>query len=279
VVRYRSEDYVELIRHRYLKQETKDYVPKMIAALTIAKEPEKFGFEGVKYEDPLEFDKTDVPGGTDLQTLGRIIGVPYDSLREWNPELRRFCTPPNRESYEIRLPKGYGKIAEEQMEEIREDAGVTFLLHTVKKGETLASLANRYHTTVPILLELNGMKKPRMKRSARLIIPVTGLSEEEAVPGKEVSAEQVEMALKRLDDVTRKTRKARLKKGSHTAKKAVASARRGKKEIRHVVRRGDTLSKVGRVYGVTPEQLSERNKLKEGQALPRGRVLRIPLES
>jgi LysM repeat protein len=104
---------------------------------------------------------------------------------------------------------------------------------------------------------------------------VTGLSEEEAVPGKEVSAEQVETALKRTDDVTRKSRKARLKKG----KKSVASARAGKKEIRHVVRRGDTLSKVGRVYGVTPEQLSERNHLKEGQALPRGRVLRIPSES
>lgn len=279
VVRYRSEDYVELIRHRYLKQETKDYVPKMIAALTIAKEPEKFGFEGVKYEDPLQFDKANVPGGTDLQTMGRIIGVPYESLREWNPELRRFCTPPNRESYEIRLPKGYGKIAEEQIAEIREDAGITFLLHTVKKGETLASLANRYHTTVPILQELNGMKTPKMKRSARLVIPVTGLSEEEAVPGKEVSAVQVEMALKRLDDVTRRTRTARMKKGSGAAKKAVASGRRGKKEIRHIIRRGDTLSKVARVYGVTPDQLSARNNLKEGQALPRGRVLRIPSES
>ncbi|HSL92588.1 MAG TPA: LysM peptidoglycan-binding domain-containing protein, partial [Candidatus Limnocylindrales bacterium] len=320
VARYRSEDYVELIRHRYLKQETKDYVPKMIAALTIAKEPEKFGFEGVKYEDPLEFDKADVPGGTDLQELGRIIGVPYESLREWNPELRRFCTPPNRESYEIRLPKGYGKIAEEQLEEIREDASVTFLLHTVKKGESLASLASRYHTTVPILQELNGMKNPRMKRSARLVIPVTGLSEEEAVPGKEVSVRQVELALKRLDDVTRRTRTVRVRRGdtlsrisrrtgvplhelaeanglkatsrlkaghrlrlpgtgSGRAKESVASAHGEKKEIRHVVRRGDTLSKVATVYGVTPEQLSKRNNLKEGQVLPRGRVLRIPSES
>jgi membrane-bound lytic murein transglycosylase D len=279
VIRYRSEDYVKLIRHRYLKQETKDYVPKMIAALTIAKEPEKYGFEGVKYEEPLEFDKVNVPGGTDLPRLGRLIGVPYESLRDWNPELRRFCTPPNQESYEIRLPKGYGSIAEEQMEEIWANARVTFLLHTVKKGESLKSLADKYQTSVPILLELNGMKKPKIGRSARLVIPVTGLSEEEAVPGKEMSAEQVEMALKRLDDVTRRTRTARVKKGAGAAQKSVASERGGKKEIRHVVRRGDTLSKIAKVYGVTPEQLSERNNLKEGQALPRGRVLRIPLES
>jgi membrane-bound lytic murein transglycosylase D len=321
VMRYRSEDYVKLIRHRYLKQETKDYVPKMIAALTIAKDPEKFGFGGVKYEDPLEFDKVTVPGGTDLPTLGRIIGVPYESLREWNPELRRFCTPPNQEDYEIRLPKGYGSIAEEHMEEIKEDANVTFLLHTVKKGESLESLASRYHTTVPILQELNGMKRPRVKRSARLVIPMTGLSEEEAVPGKEVSTRQVETALKRLDDVSRRrtrtvrvrrgdtlsrlakrtgvtvdelaeenglTKKSRLKIGrrlrvpgtwTYKAGKSVAGDGGGKKEIRHVVRRGDTLSKIAKVYGVSPELLSERNNLKDGQTLPRGRVLRIPLES
>jgi membrane-bound lytic murein transglycosylase D len=320
VARYRSDDYVELIRHRYLKQETKDYVPKMIAALTIAKEPEKYGFDGVKYEDPLEFDKVNVPGGTDLHVLGKLIGVPYESLREWNPELRRFCTPPNQESYEIRLPKGYGKIAEEQMEEIREEAGVTFLLHSVKKGESLESLADRYQTSVPVLLELNGLKGTRLRRSARLVIPVTGLSGEEAVPGKELSSEQVETALKRFDDGGRRTRTVRVRKGdtlsriakrtgvpagelaaanglkaksrlkvgsrlrlpgtaSRLAKKAVDSPRGGKKERKHVVRRGDTLSKIAKTYGVSPQQISERNNLKEGQAPRRGRVLHIPLES
>lgn len=317
MTRYRSEDYVELIRHRYLKQETKDYVPKMIAAITIAKDPEKFGFGGVKYENPLEFDKVAVPGGTDLATLGRLIGVPYESVREWNPELRRCCTPPNRESYAIRLPKGYGAIASERMEEIREDAKVTFLLHTVKKGETLASLADRYHTTVPVLQELNGMKKPKLGRSAKLVIPVAGLSEDEAVPGKEVSAAQVETAFKRLDDVRKRTRTVRVRKGdtlariakrtgvpveelaemngleaksrlkvgsrlripgSGSAKKSVASSRGAKKQIRHVVRRGDTLSKVSKAYGITPKSLSERNNLKEGEALLQGRVLYIPRE-
>ena len=281
VGRYNSSDYVELIRHRYLKQETKDYVPKMIAALTIAKEPEKYGFTDVKYEAPLEFDKVIVPGGTELTALGHVIGVPYESLREWNPELRRFCTPPNRETYELRLPKGYGSIALERMEEIRTKARVVFLLHTVKKGETLASLAERYRTSAPILQELNGMKKPALGRSARLVIPVTGLSSEEAVPGKEVSAEQVEAALKRLDDSAQKTRTAKVrKKGAGSgAKKSVADAPGGKRELRHVIQSGDTLSKIALVYGVTPNLLSERNRLRQGQVLSPGRVLFIPLES
>jgi LysM repeat protein len=193
--------------------------------------------------------------------------------------------------------------------------------HTVKKGETLESLADKYQTTVPVLQELNGMKKPRIGRSARLILPVIGLSAEEAVPGKEISAEQVEMAFRRLDDVARRTGTVRVRKGdtlstiakrtgisveelaranglstkkpirvgsrlrftgtgaATPARKAVTSAGDGKKEIRHVVRRGDTLTKIARIHGVTLDQLSERNNLKEGRVLPQGRVLFIPLES
>ncbi|MBF8258393.1 MAG: hypothetical protein HW377_767 [Actinobacteria bacterium] len=278
VDRYNSGDFVELIRHRYLKQETKDYVPKMIAALTIAKEPEKFGFADVKYEAPLEFDKVTVPGGTELMALGRVIGVPYESLREWNPELRRFCTPPNQEAYELRLPKGYGRIAGERMEEIRSEAKVTFLLHTVKKGETLSSIADRYHTSPPVLQELNGMKKPALSRTARLVIPVAGLSAEEAVSGKEISAEQVEAAFKRFDVVAKGTRKAKVrKKGAGAANNSAAPG--GKRELRHVIRKGDSLSKIALVYGVTPQVLSARNHLKQGQVLSPGRVLIIPLES
>jgi N-acetylmuramoyl-L-alanine amidase len=162
------------------------------------------------------------------------------------------------------------------------------------------------------------MKKPKLGRSAKLVIPVAGLSEDEAVPGKEVSAAQVETAFKRLDDVRKRTRTVRVRKGdtlvriakrtgvpveelaemngleaksrlkvgsrlripgSGPAKKSVASSRGAKKQIRHVVRRGDTVSKVSKAYGVTPEQLSERNNLKEGEALPQGRVLHIPRES
>ncbi|HEY7527602.1 MAG TPA: LysM peptidoglycan-binding domain-containing protein, partial [Candidatus Deferrimicrobiaceae bacterium] len=145
-------------------------------------------------------------------------------------------------------------------------------------------------------------------------------SGDEAVPGKELSTEQVETALKRFDEGGRRTRTVRVRKGdtlsriakrtgvsvgqlaaanglrtesrlkagsrlrlpgsgSRLAKKSVVSPREGKKERRHVVRRGDTLSKISKTYGVTPQQISERNHLKEGQAPRRGRVLHIPLES
>ena len=251
VARYKSDDYAELIRYRYLARETKDYVPKMLAALSIARDPEKYGFGNVVYESPLEFEKAVVSGGTDLAALGRIIGVPGESLREWNPELRRFCTPPKQETYEIRIPKGYGLIVDERMDEIRSDAKVTFLHHDVRKGETLASLSEKYGTPVSTLKEINGLRRDSLRRVSRLVIPVTGLSAEDSVPGKEVSPAQLEMAHMKIDEGLRRGQRVR-------------------------VRRGDTLSGIAKKARVSVKQLARANRLKPGSVLRVGVVLRIP---
>src|SRR3972149_8201163 len=254
VARYKSDDISELIRHRYLARETKDYVPKMLAALSIAKEPERYGVGDVQYEDPLEFDRATVPGGTDLAALDRILGVAPGSLREWNPELRRFCTPPNREEYEIRLPKGFGPVAAERMEEIRSAAKVTFLSPPVRKGETLASLSDKYGTPVSVLHEINGLRGGSLSRVPRVIVPVTGLSEEDSVPGKEISPDQLRLAPLRVDEGYRKGRTLR-------------------------VRKGDTLSKIARQAGVSVRSLMRANGIQEAGMIRAGSLIRIPRES
>ncbi len=206
VNRYKSDDFAELIRYGYLKQETKDYVPKMLAALTIAKEPEKYGFSDIEYEEPLNLQTVIVPGGTDLMETARILEIPYEDIRDWNPELRRFCTPPNRDEYELRLSVEAATRAGERIEEIRTQAKVTFLQHNVRKRETLEALAAKYDTSPAILMELNGMKTDSLRRTPRLVIPVTGLSEEETVPGKEVAPDQLLMAHMRAEEGRRKVR-------------------------------------------------------------------------
>jgi membrane-bound lytic murein transglycosylase D len=249
--RYKSDGYAELIRHRYLAQETKDYVPKMYAALSIAKEPVKYGFDNVQYEDPLVFDRVEVPGGTDLYALGEIIGVPHEMLRELNPEIRRFCTPPSRETYAMRVPLGYGDIVRERMEDVRGNAKVTFLQHTVRKGETLGTLAGKYGTTVPILREINGLGENSIPQRASLIIPVTGLSPEDAVPGKEISIAQIEKTVARMDHHLWDARRIR-------------------------VRPGDTLSQISRRTGVSVRALMRANNLKSAHHLRAGTIIRIP---
>ena len=338
VSRYKSDDYAELIRHRYLKQETKDYVPKMLAALAIAKEPEKYGFVDVRYESPLDLRTAEVPGGTDLAVVAEILEVPYETLRDWNPELRRFCTPPNRDRYELRLSDDAARLAEERMEEIRTRAKITFLQHNVRKGETLQGLAGKYGTSAAVLKELNGLKRDSLSRTSRLVIPVTGLSVEETAPGKEISPDQLTMAHMQVEERGRKSRGkqrrgpesggsvtvrkgdtlgrlakahgisakalarandlspgAKLKAGTQLvlpggeASRSPAAAKRGtaaaaapvggKRTARYKVHEGDTLERIARVYGVTPQRLAERNRLKPGDPLRLGTVLVIPLES
>jgi len=262
VARYKSDDFAELIRHGYLKQETKDYVPKMLAALTIAKDPEKYGFGDVAYEAPLDLRSVSVPGGTDLAAVARLLEVPVEAIRDWNPELRRFCTPPNREQYDLRLSIDAARLAEERMEEIRIQAKITFLQHIVRKGETLQALADRYETTVPVLKELNGLKRDSLGRTARLVIPVTGLMETEAVPGTEVSPDQLTMAHMRVEEGSRK---ARIRGGRHPEPGDSVA-----------VRKGDTLARIAKRHGVRVKELASANGLKTTSKVKVGAHLVLP---
>lgn len=262
VTRYKSDDFSELIRHGYLKQETKDYVPKMLAALTIAKDPEKYGFVDVAYEAPLDLRTVSVPGGTDLAAVARLLDVPVEAIRDWNPELRRFCTPPNRERYDLRLSVDAARLAEERMEEIRIQAKITFLLHNVRKGETLQSLADRYKTAVPVLKELNGLKRDSLGRTARLVIPVTGLMDAEAVPGTEVSPDQLTMAHMRVEEGSRKAR--------------IRGGRRPEPGDAVTVRKGDTLARLAKRHGVRVKELASANGLKTTSKLKAGTNIILP---
>ena len=264
VTRYKSDDFAVLIRHRYLAQETKDYVPKMLAAMTIAKEPEKYGFDDIVYEAPLDLKKVVVPGGTDLMETARILDVPYDDLRDWNPELRRFCTPPNRGEYELRLSADAAAAAEERLEEIRTRAKVTFLQHNVRKKETLNGLAEKYGTSPAVLKDLNGLKSDSLRSVSRLVIPVTGLSEDEAVPGKEIAPDQLSMAHLRIEEGRRKGRGRVVSGGREPAKGPV------------LVQKGDTLDRVAKRHGVSTAALARANDLPRNAKLKAGGRLTLP---
>jgi peptidoglycan lytic transglycosylase D len=266
VQRYKSDDYAELIRHRYLKQETKDYVPKMLAALTIAKEPEKYGFGDVEYERPLDLRTVVVPGSTDLAALARILEVPYEDIREWNPALRRFCTPPNREQYELRLSSSAAFRADQRMDDILTQAKVTFLQHNVRKKETLDKLARKYGTSVGVLKELNGLRRVSLSRVSRLVIPVTGLSDDETAPGKEIAPAQLTMAHMRAEERTRGGRHRTARRGGADSGDTVR------------VRRGDTLWGIAKRNGVSPGALARANHLAPGARLKIGARLALPEE-
>src|SRR5712692_2110408 len=90
---------------RTLRAETKHYVPKLIAAALVAKHPERFGFH-VDYEQAPLVEEVVVPDATDLKVIAKAAGITFEQLRDLNPELRRFCTPPG--AWTLRLPQGTG---------------------------------------------------------------------------------------------------------------------------------------------------------------------------
>ncbi len=171
--RYRTEDFWELTKYRFLKQETKDYVPQMIAAALIAKDPEAYGFAGIEYLEPLQYDIVTVPPLIDLQLIAKASETSVEEIKDLNPELLRGCTPPDDPEYEIKIPQGKKELFLKNFETLQPIERIQFKTHTVKKRETIQRIGRLYRVEVDSLLDINRLKKgTRLSSGMNLIIPI-----------------------------------------------------------------------------------------------------------
>jgi membrane-bound lytic murein transglycosylase D len=172
--RYRTEDFWKLTKYRYLKRETKNYVPQMIAAALIAKDPERYGFTDVEYQEPLRYEKVKVPELTDLFLIAKACETSLEEIKDLNPELRRGVTPPNETEYEIKIPFGKKDLFPKNFEALQPLEKFQFKTHLVKKGETLPRIANLYRVELEPLLEINHLKKTSpISKGMTLLIPIS----------------------------------------------------------------------------------------------------------
>ena len=180
--RYRTEDFWELTKHRYLKRETKNYVPQMIAAALVAKDPERYGFTDIEYQEVLCYDKVAVPEVTDLGLIAKACEISLEEIRDLNPELLRGCTPPGISDYEVRIPCGKKELFQKNLEDLRPRHRFQFKTHVVKKGDTLSRIARIYRVTLEPLLQINKLKKTsRLSVGMNLLIPVP-ISQHVSIP-------------------------------------------------------------------------------------------------
>jgi membrane-bound lytic murein transglycosylase D len=107
VKKYNTNNYWILAKKPDFPRETSDYIPKLIAAMLIAKAPRLYGIHINQPKEPYMFDYFHVPGGTDLMSLAEAIGTSTDALQTLNPELIKGFVPPYVKSHRIRIPKGY----------------------------------------------------------------------------------------------------------------------------------------------------------------------------
>ncbi len=180
IKRYKTEDFWKLSNYRYLKRETKDYVPLMIAAALVAKDPQKYGFIDVEYQEPLRYEKVKVPELTDLSQIARACETSVVEIKDLNPEIRRGVTPPNETEYEIKIPFGKKDLFLENFETMQPLEKFEFKTHLVKKGETLPRIAKQYRVDLEPLLEINHLSKTSpLSKGTTLLIP---LSKDEVIP-------------------------------------------------------------------------------------------------
>ena len=163
--RTKADDYWSLLPTNQIRKETKDYVPKFIAASLIADRPEHYGFDDLEFHPPLSYETVTLKSPVDLEVAAECAEVPVEIIRELNPELKRWCTPPDLREYSLRIPEGKKEVFQEKLSRISEDERFTVDLYTVKKGDTFKSISKKTGVPVEVILDLNDMEK---------IMPLTG---------------------------------------------------------------------------------------------------------
>lgn len=167
-----SRDFWEHARRRVLPRETRSYVPLIIATIIIAKNPETYGFTPTS-NAPVEYDVVRLDHPVDLSTAAKSAGVSLDEMKFLNPELRRWVTPLDSDSYPLRIPKGKGEVFRVALAEIPEDERVRFGTHVVRRGDTLSRIAYRYGTSVAALTAANHISRRSLIHPGQVLtVPV-----------------------------------------------------------------------------------------------------------
>ncbi len=176
-----SRDYWTLSKTTYLLPETKNYVPKLLAALIISSHPDNYGFfvtSDIRNTTPLTTISVEHPYR--LAEIAEKLTIPPRELQRWNPEILRGITPPRRSpqptSYQLRLPKPLADQFSSIEDELNQLSVQDVQLHRIQKGETLDNIAKRYRISVKELLHMNPDIQPQRLRPGRTIaVPVPSI--------------------------------------------------------------------------------------------------------
>lgn len=226
---------------RYIRQETKDYVPKLIAAAMIAKQPERYGFPAlVPMPDGWQLDSVVVADATGLDVIARLAGLTQAEVRELNPGFLRPLTPPKRRAV-VRLPPGKGANTHELLAALPVAERLTGFPHHARPGETIPALAKKYGVTAAALRELNPEYKSRAPKRGEAV----------RIPGQA-----------RLAGWVAENRRVAVNDGGGGGRT-------------HRVQRGETLGGIARRYRVSVSQLRAWNNLNSRGLIRAGQALRV----
>lgn len=292
---------------KWLRRETKDYVPKLIAAALIAKQPRRYGFS-LGEAEPAAYDSIIVPDMTGLDVIARLADTTVAAIRQLNPQYLRLTTPPGTRSL-VRLPPGRGPATIAAYAELPARQRVTFIEHFVTRGETLSGIARRYRISQALLAAANPrVNSRRLRINQRIVIPTGGalstsvarrMADPVVAAGTSTSpfhrvkrgetlselADEYGVSQRELRIWNRLDSRGRIRVGQRLRVVAPDGGGRGSSQGRseqhsgvqiHVVRRGETLTGLAKRYGISIQALREANGLSERETLKAGVTLKIP---
>jgi len=241
----RAEDFWDLADSpKYLPRETREYVPLILAAIIVAKNPAQYGFEYTPV-DTVGYEKVPVPRAVDLRRVAEWTGTTIDEIQALNPELRRWTTPVKYPDYEVKVPVGTAeKLSARLASSPSSDLGA-LNWYTVKRGETLAAVARKLRVSRADLAEANHLGvSSRIRPGQDLIIP--------RAPATLLAA--------RTDRPAPATVASRAISGPAPVAAAVASSGESR-PVTYRVKRGDTLFSIARLFDTTVAKLRSLNRL------------------
>jgi membrane-bound lytic murein transglycosylase D len=227
-----------------LPKETQYFVPAFMAMTIISKEPERYGFSPPP-DDPFDSTTVTLDHPTDFRTLARVAEIEAEHLRELNPALIRWSTPPGVSPYSLRVPAGVKPDFLDELGRIPPHERVAWIAHRVRKNETSVAIAKRYGAHLQAFLEMNGLKKRQpLKPGASVLVPASPAF----LPNRTADAA--------VDRPKTKT---------------VSTA-----SVRHTVKKGETVAQIARAYGVSPADIQRANGLSRNASIRPGQHLKLP---
>ncbi len=256
----KSRDYWTLVQKKKIPPETRDYVPKFLAAVIIGRHPEKYGFKINEDDDFPSVEAVNLPSPIRLFDVAQAADIPLETLKTANPHILRGVTTPSHSFYEVWVPKDkvkevqslIPKFASARLKGIKvaqasravaddEVEPASRSVHRVRRGETLASIARRYHVSISYLKRMNDLSRSRIIVGQSLRVAAKGYSKSRG-------------------------------KDSQSMRLSQASPKRGSA---YTVRKGDSLARIADFYGVTIQQLKKANRLNSGKIFV-GQSLKLP---
>lgn len=235
--RYKTRDFWKLRRYRYLSRETRSFVPKFMAALAIANDPDAYGFSDIKFMDPLNYEEVTLTGVADLRLIANLIDCSVKNLKELNPQLKRGYIPSNVGQFQLKIPAGKKDLFLYEFSKMTGNGKKTFGRHTIRTGESLSVIAEQYSTSIKALMDLNELQNSHLIIAGKsLLVPTLSLSNN-AIRTRHLA---------KVASSFQRPRGSTIRKG----------------DLLYRVRQGDTLWKIAKQYGLTVLAICEWNDIK-----------------